>query len=60
VLSNDSYVGATSMKKKPAAKGLSKKHHDDIMAALNNQLKMFLHLEKWWRKWQQRSMHCLN
>jgi hypothetical protein len=34
------------MNKKPAAKDLSKKHHDDIMAALDNQLKMFLHLER--------------
>ena len=34
------------MNKKPAAKDLSKKHHDDIMAALNNQLKMFLHVER--------------
>jgi len=34
------------MDKKLSAKDLSKKHHDDIMAALNNQLKMFLHVER--------------
>jgi hypothetical protein len=34
------------MNKKPAGKDLSKKHHDDIMTALDNQLKMFLHLER--------------
>ncbi len=48
------FSDATFVDKKPSAKGLSGKQHNEIMAALNNHFRMFLHMERMVEKMQRK------